>query len=369
MNILWIYGVTEHSGYARNSREFIKALNENGVTTKFLSLGHKNYPEYDIMHKWEAEAGYAYDLVVQNIIPPCFKRIGNKKNILMTFAETDSVQPDWVDKCNEADEVWTTSYYSQNAFIHSGVKVPVRSVPMPVNVDEIASARTFSNEDTLHQLIKLREKSSFVFFANSEWTPRKGWDILLTAFFDVFNQYEDISLMIKTCNFSGVESTTSIMNEIKEHRHRTNAVCPVFLVNDILDIRDVWCMYKLADAFVLPSRGEGCGIPYLEAMSCGLPVICPSRGGQIDYINDNIAVTVRSKLVPAQRFRHNPYYNETMKWIETEADGLWFKMMNMVVNQDKEKWARGAQIFKDEFDWKGNKVKETIETLRKVAGI
>lgn len=32
-------------------------------------------------------------------------------------------------------------------------------------------------------------------------------------------------------------------------------------------------LYKAADAFVLPSRGEGWGRPHVEAMSMALPVI------------------------------------------------------------------------------------------------
>ena len=367
MNVLWLYGIHEQSGYARNSREFIKALNANGMTTKFLTLGHKDYPEKDIMQQWEAAEGYEYDIIVQNVVPPCFKRLGTKKNILMTFAETDSVAPDWVAKCNESDEVWTTSYYSQAAFIHSGVRVPVRAIAMPVDTKQIVESSRFTNNDTLQELIKLREKSSFVFFANSEWTPRKGWDILLKSFYDVFADYEDISLVIKTCCFSQVESTSSILAQINAERHRTAGKCPVMLINDIMDIREVWHLYKFADAFVLPSRGEGCGIPYLEAMSHGLPIICPSRGGQIDYINDNLAVTVKSTLIPAWRFPHNPHYNGNMMWIDTDAKDLSFKMMNMVVNQQRDKWEIGAKMFKDQFDLKGEKINETMNLIKAVA--
>ena len=34
--------------------------------------------------------------------------------------------------------------------------------------------------------------------------------------------------------------------------------------------------YRLADAFVMPGRGEGFGIVYLEALACGLPIVASS---------------------------------------------------------------------------------------------
>jgi glycosyltransferase involved in cell wall biosynthesis len=52
--------------------------------------------------------------------------------------------------------------------------------------------------------------------------------------------------------------------------------------------------YRLADAFVMPGRGEGFGIVYLEAMACGVPVVASSadasreavRNGQLGVVVD-----------------------------------------------------------------------------------
>lgn len=49
-------------------------------------------------------------------------------------------------------------------------------------------------------------------------------------------------------------------------------------------------IYASSDAFITPSVREGFGIAQLEAMSCGLPVICPEKSGHMSFMDERIGV-------------------------------------------------------------------------------
>ncbi|MBA3921432.1 MAG: glycosyltransferase family 4 protein [Nostocaceae cyanobacterium] len=46
--------------------------------------------------------------------------------------------------------------------------------------------------------------------------------------------------------------------------------------------------YRLADAFVMPGKGEGFGIVYLEAMACGIPVVASKIDGSREAVRDGL---------------------------------------------------------------------------------
>jgi len=49
-------------------------------------------------------------------------------------------------------------------------------------------------------------------------------------------------------------------------------------------------LYRAADVFVYPSLFEGFGLPPIEAMACGTPVVCSARGSLREVVGDATAI-------------------------------------------------------------------------------
>lgn len=61
--------------------------------------------------------------------------------------------------------------------------------------------------------------------------------------------------------------------------------------------KELWLLYACADIFLLPSKAEGLGMPILEAMSSGVPVVGTDTGAIHELLSDD-----RGFLVDGYRF-------------------------------------------------------------------
>eukprot|EP00434_Breviolum_minutum_P026752 symbB.v1.2.023644.t3/scaffold2178.1/size86794/7 len=71
----------------------------------------------------------------------------------------------------------------------------------------------------------------------------------------------------------------------------------LLIFSDFLNSSDIPKLFKAVDGFILPTHGEGWGLPLIEAMASGIPTISTGWGGQMDFMNDENSWPVSYDLV------------------------------------------------------------------------
>jgi len=225
--------------------------------------------------------------------------------------EVDGIGDQWVEACNAMDEVWVPTLWQNRFFVSSGVQSPVYTVPLGID------PRMFSPD--IYQA-RWEGPDCFRFLAVGWWQLRKRWDILVRAFVDEFGDDEDVHLILKIHSTEPDEHILYALAQLLEGRELTN----VHLVNTSWEWWHLASFYRMCDAFVLPTGGEGYGYPFLEALCCGLPVICTDGLGTGEVLRSDAGDPypgvsfLRARREPTQV--DHLYYTGRNWWVVNETD-------------------------------------------------
>ena len=139
----------------------------------------------------------------------------------------------------------------------------------------LSRCENFSRLQQVRQ--KYRLPTSFLLFVG-DLTSRKNITGLISAFDIVQGERPDLHLVLAGAADS--ESVAAIDRVVRRYGigHRVMRA-------GYVELEDLGVLYSLAQAFVFPSHDEGFGLPPLEAMACGCPVVC-SGGAAVENCGD-----------------------------------------------------------------------------------
>jgi glycosyltransferase involved in cell wall biosynthesis len=138
----------------------------------------------------------------------------------------------------------------------------------------------------------------FVFLHVGGMTGNKGIDVLLQAFASVVQTTSDAVLVLK--GFDDLYASARLL------RRALDALSPsaraavserLHYLGERQSARWMAELMRSADCYVTPYLAEGFNLPVLEALACGVPVICTGGGPTDEFTESEFAWRIRSRSV------------------------------------------------------------------------
>ncbi|MEK4511341.1 glycosyltransferase family 4 protein [Paenibacillus sp. FSL K6-2524] len=328
--VVWKGPVNRASGLGIASREYVKALRQQGVNTTVREVRSRE-PQTS---KKQKVLIYHYSPNTLNIRK---EREQFKTIIINTVWETTRIPSRWIKPINQVDAVCVPSLQNKQAMRNSGIRIPVYIVPHGVN------ARKFTPRMKKQPSKKTNDK--FVFISIFGFQHRKNPEALLKAYWEEFTATDNVLLIIKTNGYASYENERWIRNRIQAYKDRLNIrknTAPIQIIAQHLNSNSLRSIYAQGHAFVLPTRGEGVGLPFLESLASGVPVITTGGGGHMDFLTSNNSFLVQYKMRPpiigmnrkssiSRQFRHL-FSEKGQLWAEPDIGSLKMQMRKAYEN-------------------------------------
>ena len=372
MNVCYVGPARDYSGYGEANRHDIAALDsvEVDVTTRVPRYTPEisEFGELGKRVNLFEEAPLPYKIKILHTTPNVYPKYiePGKYHIGRVFWETDKLPADFAAGCKHLQEIWTGSQFNADAIKKAGVDVPVYIIPEAVDISV--------NPDQIEPFIVPNKDDDFTFYSVFEWTERKNPAALLEAFWREFEHTDGVSLTLKTYidNF-GPGKKEEIDQHIAHIKRELGLkhYAPVWLCRKLLNREQMYRFHKTYDCFVSAHRGEGWGIPQMEAMLMGKPIISTACGGIHEHITPSEAYLVPCRMTQlTNNTRNSQWYRNDQQWAEVDQDFLRKFMReayeNKTVAKAKGIAARHAVTSQFSFTAVGSKMRERLEAIETI---
>ncbi len=352
------------TGYGAASREYVFALERHGVDVKietykwgpsFIKMDRRMKERLSHLIK-KSDATDKRKILIYHSPPWKINTKRERKRfdhlILNTVWEAARIPRSWLSTIDQFDAACVPSHHNREIMINSGVRIPVFLVPHGTEANKFQPGN--------RKLVIKEAEGKFIFVSVFDFNHRKNPETLLKAYWEEFTFDDRVALVIKTAKtYWDGHQKQSVGRKILEYKKKLgfgDETAPLFILSGVLNDNDLTGVYTLGNAFVLPTRGEGVGMPFMEALASGIPVIATGWGGQMDFLNEknSFLIDYRLKYPGISMNSEQAISSVYREWFE-EEDQLWAepnirdlkKAMRYAYDNPNLCWKKGRRGRKD----------------------
>ena len=356
----------DYSGYGEANRHDIGALESVGVdvigeyTKHCLEIAE--FGELGEIVRSCANKTGDYHIKILHTTPNIYGRFiePGKYHIGRVFWETDKLPDDFAQGVKMCQEIWTGSEFNAQAIRNAGItNIPIYIIPEAIQTPA----------PQVEQFI-IPNKDDYRFYSIFEWTERKNPMALLEAFWREFEGEPNVSLTLKVYIDSFTPEKRAIIKKKfvdAKAKFGLKHYAPVYLYTHLMNRSEIYRFHKSFNCYVSAHRGEGWGIPQMEAMLLGNPVISTNCGGIHEYAGA-AALLAGCKIIPVTNVdRNDIWYTADQHWADVDITELRKYMRWAYKNQKKAKdLGKDAQkLVNNKFSFKavGSQMKDRLTKI------
>ena len=196
----------------------------------------------------------------------------------------------WVSYTRYALRVITYSRFGYEEFLKWLPPSKVAYIPHGIDTNLYRPLNTPKEElrAWLNEYVEppIPEDSFLYLYVAANIGPRKLIPLLMRTFRKLASLYDDVHLLIWTNSYGQLGRAYDLL--FYRHMLKLDKRVHFPKFNPILSAlseEDMVKLYNSADVYVSNSVAEGFGLPIIEALACGLPVIAPKNSSQVELVS------------------------------------------------------------------------------------
>jgi len=341
------------SGYGVHSRQIFRwALSRGykvsaevtpwGITPWYISPEHCDGLIGQIMEATtpiRQKPDVAFSIQLPNEWNP---NIGHKNVGVTAGVETNICSQAWIKACQSMDAVIVPSRFAKQTFVNSGYdKISViHECFYDSCIDD-----DVTGEEINPSLECVKTEKNFLMFGqitgNDSSTDRKNTFDTIKWFFEAYSN-KNYGLIIKTNSGTNCildkTVTKQKLNAVLNQVRPKNSKAKLYFLHGMMTQPEVASLYKnpKLSGLLSATRGEGFGLPLLEAAACGLPVVATNWSGHKDFLDNGNWLKVKKSLVavPNEKIDGNIFVPGA-SWAQPDRDDFIKKINFLIKNEEK----------------------------------
>tara|TARA_Y100001973_G_scaffold95227_1_gene148330 strand:- start:2640 stop:3821 length:1182 start_codon:yes stop_codon:yes gene_type:complete len=349
-----------NSGYGVHSRQIYKWLEERSDVELHVECLHWGLTSWIV--DTEAEDGLFgrimsravgdtrsidYDISVQVQLPDEWDTTLARKNIGVTaLVETDVCNLEWIKNINEMDHVIVPSNFTKKVIMDTAKfirpRTPISVVPEWFN-ENLFNERELSlinqderyNFDTRKNLLVIGTLTS-----QSIDDDRKNLVNTISWALEALKDSPEVGIIAKVSVGKSTSEdrkiTLEFLNSVVKS-FRKGPYPRVHLIHGHMTDAEIAGLYSLDSVigYISATRGEGYGLPIIDAAASGIPVVTTNWSGHLDFL-DKKFLKVDYDLVKISETRVDErIFVKNAKWANPKKESFQDCLRELIANQEK----------------------------------